>query len=240
MPVRLAAWWLLALLLLPALLPMALHTRRRALRLAPAAGPQQGLAGAQFDGPALRLLLLGESTVAGVGVACQSQALVGQLACAMATQQRRPVAWQALGENGITATQACTRLLPQVLLAPADIVLLVFGVNDSTHLSSLRTWRLALQQMTQAVQAHGAQVAFTAVPPLQHFSALPWLLRQVLGLRAALLDTQLRRLARQFGVLYCAVELEFEPAYLAQDGYHPSQLGYQVWADGLAPQLLSQ
>jgi hypothetical protein len=103
MPVRVGAWWLLALLLLPVLLPMALHTRRRALRLAPAAGPQQGVAGAEFDGPALRVLLLGESTVAGVGVACQSQALVGQLAQALAAQQRRPVAWQACGENGITA-----------------------------------------------------------------------------------------------------------------------------------------
>jgi lysophospholipase L1-like esterase len=239
MPLRVGAWWLLTLLLLPVLLPMALHTRRRALRLAPAAGPQQGLAGAEFDGPALRVLLLGESTVAGVGVACQSQALVGQLAQALAAQQRRPVAWQACGENGITASQACARLLPQALATPPDIVLLVFGVNDTTHLSSLRTWRQALRQMTQALQAQGTQVAFTAVPPLQHFSALPWLLRQVLGLRAAILDAQLRRLAGQFGAAYCPVELPFAADYLAVDGYHPSQLGYHVWAAGLAPQLLS-
>jgi lysophospholipase L1-like esterase len=238
MRLRLGAWWLLALLLLPALLPMALHTRRRALRLAPAAGPQQGLAGAQFDGPALRLLLLGESTVAGVGVTCQSQALVGQLAQALATQQCRPVAWQALGENGITASEAGARLLPQALATPADLVVLVFGVNDSTHLSSLRTWQQALRHMSQVLQAQGAQVALTAVPPLQHFSALPWLLRQVLGWRAALLDAQLRRLARQLGVAYCPVELEFAADYLAVDGYHPSQLGYRVWATGLAPQLL--
>ncbi|MBX9912732.1 MAG: SGNH/GDSL hydrolase family protein [Pseudomonadaceae bacterium] len=239
MSLRLGAWWLLALLLLPVLLPMALYTRRRALRLAPAAGPQQGLAGAQFDGPVLRLLLLGESTVAGVGVACQTQALVGQLAQALAAQQRRPVTWQAVGENGVTARQAGERLLPQALAVPADLVLLVFGVNDSTHLSSLRAWRQALRRMSEALQAQGAQVAFTAVPPLQHFSALPWLLRQVLGWRAVLLDANLRRLAGQLGAAYCSVELEFTPAYLAEDGYHPSQLGYQVWAAGLASQLLN-
>jgi lysophospholipase L1-like esterase len=239
MAMRVGAWWLVALLLLPVLLPMALYTRRRALRLAPAAGPQQGLAGAEFAGPALRVLLLGESTVAGVGVACQSQALVGQLAQVLAAQQCRPVAWKACGENGITASQACERLLPQALAVPADLLLLVFGVNDSTHLSSLRVWRQALRQMTRALQAQGAQVAFTAVPPLQHFSALPWLLRRVLGWRAAILDTQLRRLARQLGALYCPVELDFSASYLAVDGYHPSQQGYQVWAAGLAPQLLS-
>ncbi|MDP3848451.1 MAG: SGNH/GDSL hydrolase family protein [Pseudomonas sp.] len=240
MRLRVGAWWLLALLLLPVLVPQALRTRRRALRLAPAAGPQQGLAGAEFAGPALRVLLLGESTVAGVGVACQTQGLAARLAHALAEQQRRPVAWQACGENGITASQACTRLLPQALAAQADLLLLVFGVNDSTQLSSLRSWRQALTCMTQALQAQGAQVAFTAVPPLQHFSALPWLLRRVLDLRGALLDRQLRAVARQLGASYCPVALEFTADYLAVDGYHPSQLGYQVWASGLAPQLLSQ
>jgi lysophospholipase L1-like esterase len=240
MSLRVGAWWLLAVLLLPLLVPLALRTRRRALRLAPAAGPQQGVAGLEFGGPPLRVLLLGESTVAGVGVACQSQGLAAHLAQALAEQQRRPVAWQACGENGITVSQACTRLLPQALAAPADLFVLVFGVNDSTQLSSLRTWRQALTRMTQALQAQGAQVAFTAVPPLQHFSALPWLLRRVLGMRGALLDRQLRALARQLGVRYCPIELEFAAEYMAVDGYHPSQLGYQVWAGGLAPQLLRQ
>ncbi len=239
MNLRIAAWWLLALLLLPLLLPMAMRTRRRALRLAPAQGPQQGLAGAAFGGPALRLVLVGESTVAGVGVACQSQALVGQLAQALAVQHSRPVAWQACGENGITAGQAQQRLLPQALAASADIHLLVFGVNDTTHLSSLRSWHQAMRKMTQALQAQSAQVAFTAVPPLQHFSALPWLLRRVLGLRAAILDGQLRVLAQETGARYCPVELEFAADYLACDGYHPSALGYQRWAAGLAPQLLT-
>lgn len=237
MRARLWGWWLLALPLLPILLPMALHTRRTALRLPQAGGPQQGLSGAMRVGTPLRLLLLGESTVAGVGVDCQAQALAGQLAQALVEQQERAVAWQACGENGITVGQAQQRLLPLGLASQADLVLLVFGVNDTTHLSSLRTWRQALTQMAEALQAQGARVAFTSVPPLQHFAALPWLLRQVLGLRGALLDWHLRRLAHQLGALHCAVELEFAREYLAIDGYHPSALGYRVWAQGLAPQL---
>lgn len=237
MRARLWGWWLLALPLLPVLLPMAVYTRRRALRLPEAAGPQQGLSGAALAGSPLRLLLLGESTVAGVGVDCQAQALAGQLALALVERRQCAVAWQACGENGITAVQAQRRLLPQALASQADLVLLVFGVNDTTHLSSLRAWRQALAQMTQALQAQGAQVAFTSVPPLQHFAALPWLLRQVLGLRGALLDWHLRRLAEQLGAQHCVVELEFAREYLAIDGYHPSALGYRVWAQGLAAQL---
>lgn len=235
---RAYAWWLGLALLAPIALPLAVHTRRNALRLPPASGPLNGVAGADLPGEPLRLLVLGESTVVGVGVDELHAALVAQLAAALAARSGRPVAWRACGENGITATQAHERLLPQVLDQPFDLALLVFGVNDTTHLTSLLRWEAALGGMAQALTARGARVAFSSVPPLQHFTALPWLLRRLLGMRAALLDARLRRLAARQGAGHHAVELEFSAEYLARDGYHPSALGYRVWAEGLALNLL--
>lgn len=234
---RAGLWWGLALASLPLALPLALHTRRTALRLPPATGAQSGLAGAGQGGAPLRLLLIGESTVAGVGVEAQEAALAGQLAQALATRLQRPVAWRACGENGITAGEACERLLPLALSEPADLVLLVFGVNDTTHLSSLARWEDSLRALSRALSARGERVVFTGVPPIQHFSALPWLLRRLLGLRAALLDAELRRISAQEGAQYARLELEFAEEYLARDGYHPSALGYRVWGEGLAERL---
>jgi lysophospholipase L1-like esterase len=233
--IRLATfgWWLLFFLLLPVLLPQALISRRRAVRLEPAQGAQSGVAGDGVGEP-LRLLLLGESTVAGVGVSCQQEALAGRFAEQLAEHFGRPVAWQALGENGITAAQARERLLPQVSGQRFEMVLLVFGVNDTTHFSSNARWQGALHELAQAFPAPDCRVVFTAVPPIQHFSALPWLLRQVLGLRASILDGQLAQVAASLSALHCPVELEFAPEYLARDGYHPSALGYLRWAEGLA------
>ena len=236
-PLRAYAWWLTVLALSPVLVPLAIRTRRQTLRLPPAEGPQCGLAGAGQAGEPLRLLVLGESTVVGVGVSCLRAALVGQLAEALAVRQGRPVAWRACGENGITAVQACERLLPQVLDESFDLALLVFGVNDSTHLTSLQRWRVALGSMAEALAQRGAQVAFSAVPPLQQFSALPWLLRRLLGVRAALLDASLRQLAGRLGMGHHPLSLEFSVDYLALGGYHPSSLGYRVWAEGLAVSL---
>lgn len=231
------AWWLAVFALSPVLVLQAMRTRRRALRLPPAAGPRRGLAGADLTGEPLRVLVLGESTVVGVGVTCLRSALVGQLAEALAVRYARPVAWRACGENGITAAQACERLLPQVLDEPFDLALLVFGVNDTTHLTSLRRWRASLGSMAGALTLRGAQVAFSGVPPLQHFSALPWLLRHMLGMRAVLLDASLRQLAGCLGVGHHSVNLKFSKDYLALDGYHPSSLGYRVWAAELAASL---
>lgn len=234
---RVGFWWLGLALLSPLVVPQALYTRRRALRLPPAEGPRQGLAGAEQAGVPLRLLVLGESTVVGVGVNSLQMALVGQLAEALAQRCGRPVVWHACGENGITAEQACVRLLPQVLDQPFDLALLVFGVNDTTHLTPLPRWQAALGNMAAALQGQGTQVAFSGVPPLQHFTALPWLLRRLLGMRGALLDRCLRRLAIRLGAGHHGVALEFSGDYLARDGYHPSALGYRVWAEALAASL---
>lgn len=236
---RAYAWWLGLALLAPIALPLALRTRRNTLRLPPAAGKLSGVAGVELPGAPIRLLVLGESTVVGVGVDELDVALVGQLAVALAERCGRPVAWRACGENGITAAQALQRLLPQVLDQPFDLALLVFGVNDTTRLTSLSRWQAALGGMAAVLASRGARVAFSSVPPLQHFTALPWLLRRLLGMRASLLDARLRQLAASQGAGHHAVELEFSAEYLARDGYHPSSLGYRVWAQGLAVSLAS-
>ncbi|WJN60582.1 SGNH/GDSL hydrolase family protein [Pseudomonas sp. SO81] len=234
---RAGLWWGLLLALAPIALPQALWTRRTALRLPEASGAQSGVVGVERAGEPLRLLLIGESTVAGVGVEAQEAALAGQLAQALSARLQRPVAWRACGENGITAGEACERLLPLALSEPADLVLLVFGVNDTTRLSSLSRWESALRALSQRMTAHDCRVVFTGVPPIQHFSALPWLLRRLLGLRAGLLDAALRRISAQERAQYARLELKFADDYLARDGYHPSALGYRVWGEGLAELL---
>ena len=144
-----------------------------------------------------------------------------------------------LGELNLAAMllEVATLLRVHRLALPADLALLVFGVNDTTHLTASKRWQQALAAMADALAAQGCRLAFSAVPPLQHFSALPWLLRQLMGWRAGLLDAELRGLSQRLGAMHCALDLPFEAHYLAEDGYHPSALGYRQWAAGLAERL---
>lgn len=225
---------------MPLLLPQALWVKRTALRLPEAAQPWTGLylppESSGSEQP-LRLLLVGESTVAGVGVETQSEALSGQLASQLAQVLKRPVQWQACGRNGATATDCLTELLPQLQGQRWDLVLLVLGVNDTTHLSSRRHWRRAMAQLVEAFAGRAGQCLITGVPPLGHFQALPQPLRAWFGLRAGLLDADLRALASHSGAGYLPLNMAFEPAFLARDGYHPSALGYAHWASGIVQQL---
>lgn len=232
-------WWCVALPLLPAALVLAKRARRNALRLPPAAGASSGMAGGHLAGRPLRVLLVGESTVVGVGVESLQDALAAQLARSLSERLSRPVGWRVCGENGIRLAGVLERLLPRALAEPADLVLLVLGVNDTTGLSGRRHWQEGLRRLIGLCRSASGRVVLVGVPPMRHFSALPWLLRQLLGWRAALLDGWGCQAASRHGALHVPARLTFEPHLLAGDGYHPSRDGYRLWAEDLAEQCLA-
>ncbi|MGH8807309.1 MAG: SGNH/GDSL hydrolase family protein, partial [Noviherbaspirillum sp.] len=89
---------LIAAPLLPFLIAQGRYTRRVTPRLPEAGGPATGLAGSSHPAPALSLLTLGESPVAGVGVSTHEEAITGQFAETLSSRLRRPVAWRACGK----------------------------------------------------------------------------------------------------------------------------------------------
>ncbi|MBQ0743639.1 MAG: SGNH/GDSL hydrolase family protein, partial [Pseudomonas sp.] len=215
--------------------PQALWVKKTALRLPDAALPWQGVCAPGRSDPssscsALRLLVIGESTVAGVGVDTQQQALCGQLAQQLADAQSRPVIWQACGRNGATAAVCRQELLPMLEPERWDLVVIVLGVNDTTHLTPRWRWRGELMRLLEHFNARADQVLVTAVPPLGRFHALPQPLRGWFGLRAGLLDLDAQRCCAMGRALHVPMAGIFERHYLARDGYHPSQAGYALWA----------
>lgn len=220
------------------LLPQALWVKKTALRLPDAALPWQGTchpcgSTSLSTTLPLRMLVIGESTVAGVGVATQQQALCGQLAQQMADHGSRSVCWQACGRNGATAAVCWQDLVPTLGEQYWDLVVIVLGVNDTTHLTPRWRWRRALRQMIDYFADKADQVVLTAVPPLGQFSALPQPLRGWFGLRAGLLNGDAQQCCASASALHVPFELRFESHYLARDGYHPSAAGYQLWAVGI-------
>ena len=69
--------WLPILALAPLLFAQGVYVRRVTPRLPEAPGERSGVSG---GGPALKLLILGDSAAAGVGASSQATALAGRLA----------------------------------------------------------------------------------------------------------------------------------------------------------------
>lgn len=229
---------LVALPLLPLLTVQGRRVRRLTPRLPEAAGPDNGLCGAHHGSVALRLLAVGESPVAGVGVGTHEEAIAAALANALSQQLARPVSWRACGLNGVTVAQAQTRLLPLVPAEPVDLLLVAFGVNDSTSFQSSDRWQGDLARLLQALQERcGPRLTLlSGVPPMGHFLSLPQPLRWVLGMKAAALDRAAATMAAATpGVLHVPMRPDtLAPGLMASDNYHPSAAGCTVWGLELA------
>ena len=227
---------------LTVLLPQALYVRKTALRLGPASGPVHGeVAGV---GRPLRLRLVGDSIIAGVGIERLGDALPGQLAGALARHSGRPVQWRAIGEGGLDAGEVHDQLLAGAQAEAADLVVVSIGVNDVTGLRSRQHWRTRLAQLLdRSAELHGDQgrpplVVHLGIPPLGHFPALPQPLRAVFGHRAAVLDAiAVEVVAQRPWARHIASEFVPNGDQFAADGYHPNAAACALWADGIAERL---
>lgn len=230
---------MLALPLLPLLMLQGRRTRARTPRLPEAPGARHSLLAGAASGAPLRVLGLGESPVAGVGVAWQELAITAQFARELAHRLGRPVQWRACGRNGATVRDALAELVQQVPLEQVDVLMVAFGVNDAVAFRSVGAWQRDMLALLESVRerCQPRVVLVSGVPPMQEFPTLPHPLRWVMGLKAAALDRGLATLARQHSWLYhvpIVLDTRNDASLTAEDGYHPSAKGCEVWARLLA------
>jgi lysophospholipase L1-like esterase len=225
-------------LLTPLLRGQATKAIRRAPRLTDPAGPAYGVVG-EGD-PYRRLLVIGESTAAGIGASRHTCALPGFLAAEITGRRGGTVAWTARGKSGVTARRVITELLP-LEPGPFDFTLLTVGINDLLDRRPPEVWGTDLRLLIEALRdAHGhTRVIVSGMPPVHRVPAIPQPLRFVAGRRAATMNRITRRVSAASGATYVAVRgyRGRGRELFASDGFHPSEIGYRVWARALAPAL---
>lgn len=213
------------------LIPQALWVRKTAARFPAAEGESTGEIG--HAGTPLRLLAIGDSIVAGVGARTLENALVGQAAASLAQATGSRVNWTASGRSGLTSRDVAMRMLPQVAGAADDgqfdAILVSVGVNDVISLHGIGRWRMDLEELLQALSRRwpGAVIAFSGLPPMNHFPALPRPLRALLGMRARDFDREMRAILGGYPqAVHIPLDFEARPGSFSEDGFHPSEQSY--------------
>ncbi len=222
--------------LFPVLAVQAAWVVARAERLPEADGPRGGVAG---QGRELRLLILGDSSAAGVGVATQDEALAGRLVAALSGRFR--VAWRVEAASGATVRDALARL--EVLAGQRfDVAVIALGVNDTKNGVRRRQWVARYAALIERLQArHGAAlVCASGLPPMHRMPILPEPLRAVLGARARDFDLLLQQLAARSGAVHVPLEFDLDERHVASDGFHPGPEIYAHWARALAAVIREQ
>ena len=221
----------------PIIIAQGRYVKKVTPKLPEASGERSGISG---EGQRIRLLIVGDSAAAGVGVAHQSQALAGQLVSALSDCYQ--VDWQLLAKSGHTTLDSLEMLSaqpPQTF----DFIVTSLGVNDVTGTLSASTWLGQQQELITLLrkQFSSQHILITQVPPMGQFPALPQPLRRYLGARANQFNRQLTALIEsQSDCLLIDFNAELNNHDMAEDGFHPGPNIYQHWADVVAERIKSQ
>ena len=239
--------------LAPVYLYQGMKLKKTALRLPEAEGERRGrltLASkdnSSEDKATLNLMLLGDSSAAGVGVSSQQQALAGQLLeqlkqLPQIQQKFSQLEWSLHATSGHTSFDALRRLY--VLPKPAtavDIMIVMIGVNDTTANISTSKWEQQLREIIGlSKRKFGAKhIIFPCLPPMQNMPAIPSPLNKLMGYKTQLMNEKLIQVCDHYDeVLALQFDLENSDLqnqnFFAEDGFHPNSAAYLLLAEKLA------
>ena len=217
----------------PVLIAQGRRLRRDTPRLPDASLPWDGtVEGPERGLEPLRLLVIGDSTAAGVGAATQDDALAGNLARQLGAHLGRGVRWTAVGRNGATSRDLITDHLDEVAAQRWDVVFLSIGANDALGLRSRAAFARDIRIILTALTAASPLVLMSSLPAFFRFELLPNPLRSNLYLHSRSLEDAARQVVATLPTVHMSPPPPpYTEGFFATDLFHPSAVGYRDWAE---------
>jgi len=185
----------------------------------------------------IRVLVIGESTAMGLGVATHSLAVAAQTARRLARITGRGVLWASVGFPDSRLRTAGA--IDGSSFAGVDVVVVMAGIVDTLCVTPVAEWKrnmaTLLDDLETRVPAHG-QLVVAAIPPMDNAGSISRAARIAAGIHARRLNSATRSTASGRDL----VDLVDFPAALTEDLWVPkSEQGtyrqmYSVWAEAFA------
>ena len=224
---------------LPIYVWQGLKVRRQTPRMLPP--PHRGWLERSGSGKPFTILLLGDSSAAGVGADHINESLAGHLADALAERTGRPVSIRIAGKNSATSGQIRDHVVPHLERRDWDYICLNIGTNDAKNFHSARRFRREFGTLLYALKSRypASAIIWAGVLDLSKVPALPSPLNHILGIRSRLIDSSGKMLCQERGAFAPVSDWKTVRENFSTDGFHASSLGYREWAQGLADFILS-
>lgn len=195
------------------------------------------------SGAPVRLAVLGDSTVAGVGSPTEDEALPVLIAARLAEATGRAVHVTGFGVSGARTATLLADQLP--LVEPGyDALVLIIGSNDATHATPWWTLRADTVDMLQRAVALETAVVLAGTPRFSGTEIIPEPLRTFVDRYSGVLRGEQRAAAAAVpGVRFVDLAADASPRFAgvpeatSSDGFHPSPIGYGFWADAIVPSV---
>ncbi|MGV2940543.1 SGNH/GDSL hydrolase family protein [Mesobacillus sp. LC4] len=229
---------------LPFLYFQGKRVRARTPRLPEAIGPMGSVsAGKERE---FRVIFLGESSIAGVGVTHHDEGFAGVFAKELAAKLDTTVHWEVYAKSGYTLKKVTESIVPMIPDQKVDLVVVGLGANDAFTLNNPWSWQKQSEKLVSDLRSkfEDVPIVFANMPPIKDFPAFPLLIRVFIGNLVDILGNELLATASKFdGVHYSDTKIRLkdwkaklnkEDGDFFSDGVHPSKLTYGLWAKELS------
>ena len=184
---------------------------------------------------------LGDSTGSGVGA--REGGYVARLFKRL--EERRPESKLTnLCVSGATTEDVLRDQLDRGIAMNPDLVTLGIGINDIGHGFTLEQFAKNYEQIiTTLKEKTRARIVVTNIPDISSAPRIPGPMRNGYQQELVQFSRRLEEIAARYGVTVFDVhtvtarELPSHPEYFSSDGFHPSDAGYELWAQEMWPTL---
>lgn len=151
----------------------------------------------------MKLLFLGDSSVAGVGMQHLEETLAFNLAREVNKTTGRSVTWRAAGANSATAADMRDHVVPHVEDRDYTHVVFVVGTNDMKNFHAVRSFKKNFGTLIYALRTRfpAARLIWAPVVDMTRIPALPKALGQILQMRAELINAKGQQLCQERGAV---------------------------------------
>ena len=146
--------------------------------------------------------------------------------------------------SGATTDDVLRGQLDRGLAANPDLVTLGIGINDIGHGLTLEQFSKNYEEILSTLkQKTQAAIIVTNLPDISGAPRIPGSMRAQYQQQIAQYSRTLEEIATRHGVTVFDVyaittrELGSHPEYFSADGFHPSDAGYELWAEEMWPTL---
>jgi lysophospholipase L1-like esterase len=184
---------------------------------------------------------LGDSTGAGIGA--RNGGYVARLHKRL-LDQRPGSELLNLCISGATTEDVLRRQLQRSVAKSPDLVTLGIGINDIGHGFTIEQFAKNYDEiLTTLKQQTKAAIVVTNIPDVSSAPRIPGSMRNEYQRQIEQFNKRLEEIARRHEVTIFDVftitrrELPSHPEYFSSDGFHPSDEGYELWAEEMWPTL---
>ncbi len=178
------------------------------------------------------ILLLGESTVSGVGASSPAHTLAGNFHRLLGESYQI----ETIGKKGLRVKEALSLFYQhrQEQTRKFKGVILFLGANDCFLLTSPDAFKKEVETLIHQIQLATSSewIYLAAIPPVHLFPAFSKRMKAFLQVQRSYLQSKLEKIAHNHpNVIYHGIPMDLQPEFFSADRIHPSDLGYQKIAE---------